>query len=348
MSGGLLATSVLSAMLLLAGAPFVVFGAQNEQGASVLVKLTKLERGSLPSIVTVFGKVEASTSMRQTITAPATAVVDAIFVKAGEKVDAGAPLIRLGPTPETVAAYKKAVSALDDARELVQRTQTLLEQHLATRQQLADAEKIVSDAQASLNALSAEGASTPQTLSAADNAIVTTVSTSLGAIVNQGAVLIDLARREGLLLHAGVVPERATEIHQGDSAKVMPLGQADSAMGNVVLRGSIVDPNTGLVPVDIALPPGPFFPGQTAQAAVITATVNGYVVPHEAVLINDNGAPYVVQAKDMTAHQVPVNILLSAGASDVISGALDSTADLVLDGNHQLKDGMKIRVSEPN
>ena len=180
MNRGLLATSVLSAMLLLAGAPFVVFGAQNEQGASVLVKLTKLERGSLPNIVTVFGKVEASTSMRQTITAPATAVVDAIFVKAGEKVNAGAPLIRLGPTPETAAAYKKAVSALDDARELVQRTQTLLEQHLATRQQLADAEKMASDAQASLNALSAEGASTPQTLSAADNAIVTTVSTSLG------------------------------------------------------------------------------------------------------------------------------------------------------------------------
>lgn len=337
---------VVDVALLLASVSTLSRGAESEGSPSVLVQLTKLQTGSLQRVLTVFGKVEASAAMRQIVMAPAIAVVEAIFVKPGEKVDAGASLIRLGPTPGTAAAYKKAVSALSDAHGLVQRTQALLAQHLATRQQLADAEKAESDAQASLTALSAEGASTPETLSAHDDAIVTAVSTSVGTIVNQGAPLIDLARTNGLVLHAGVVPDHAAEIPKGASAHVTTLGGGEVAIGTVLLRGSIVDPHSGLVPVDIALPKGAFFPGQMAQAAIVAATVTGYIVPHDAVLVNDNGDPYVVQAKDMIAREVPIRILLSAGAKDVISGALDPAADLVLSGSYQLKSGMRVQVSD--
>ena len=337
---------VANVALLLPSVSTLSRGAESEGSPSVLVQLTKLQTGSLQRVLTVFGKVEASAAMRQIVMAPATAVVEAIFVKPGEKVDAGASLMRLGPTPGTAAAYQKAVSALSDAHGLVQRTQALLAQHLATRQQLADAEKSESDAQASLTALTAEGASTPETLSAPDDAIVTAVSTSVGTIVNQGAPLIDLARTNGLVLHAGVVPDHAAEIPKGAPADVTALGGGEVAIGTVLLRGSMVDLHSGLVPVDIALPKGALLPGQMAQAVIVTATVTGYVVPHEAVLVNDDGNPYVVQAKDMIAREVPIRILLSAGAKDVISGALDPAADLVLAGSYQLKSGMRVRVSD--
>jgi hypothetical protein len=42
-----------------------------------------------------------------------------------------------------------------------------------------------------------------------------------------------------------------------------------------------------------------------------------------------------------------VTILLSAGARDVITGALDPEAALVLAGNYQLKDGMQVRIADP-
>jgi membrane fusion protein, multidrug efflux system len=339
---------IISATLLAAAAPDASGSAKNSEGPSVLVVLTRLQQGSLPRVVSVYGRVEASAATRQTVMAPATAVVDAIFVKPGEEVAAGAPLIRLGPSPGTAAAYEKALSDLNAARELVRRTQTLLGQHLATRQQLADAEKSASDAKTSLTALKAEGAGKPQTLSAPFDGIVTGVSTSPGAIVNQGAALLDLARANGLVLRAGVVPEQAAEIHSGDPANITLLGGRDAGTGTVLLRGSMVDAGTGLVPVDIALPQGSFIPGQMAQAGIITGKVQGYVVPHEAVLVNDNGVPYVVQATDMIAHEVPVRILLSAGAKDVVSGALNPAAPLVLAGNYQLHDGMKVRVADPN
>lgn len=322
--------------------------AENNAPPSVLVQVTKLEKGSLPKTITVFGKIEASEAMRQDIAAPATAAIDTVYVKPGQEVKAGAPLVRLGPTPETAAAYKKAVAALNNARGLVERTKALLAQHLATRQQLADAQKAVSDAQDTINALAAEGASTPMTLSAPYGAVVTGVSASAGAIVNSGAALLTIARTNGLVLRAGAVPEQAEEIHDGDTAHVSALGGGDAGTGAVLLRGSIVDPKTGLVPVEIGLPSSGFLTGQTAQAQIVTGTVQGYLVPHQAVLVNDHGVPYVVQAKDMIAHHVPVTVRLSAGSTDVVTGALDPQAALVLAGNYQLKDGMHVRFADSN
>ena len=49
----------------------------------------------------------------------------------------------------------------------------------------------------------------------------------------------------------------------------------------------------------------------------------------------------------MIAHHVPIKILLSSGSRDVIAGALDRGAALVLAGNYQLKDGMQARLANP-
>jgi membrane fusion protein, multidrug efflux system len=350
MKRGFIGTAILvfGTALVFAAALQANADAQSNQGPSVLVQLTSLQKGSLPRVITVFGKVETSAAARQTIMAPVTAVVETIFVKPGERVAGGTPLVRLGPSPGTAAAYKKARSALNAARELVQRTESLLGQHLATRQQLADAKKSASDAQVSLAALVAEGGGSPQVLSAPFDTIVIGVSTSPGALVSQGAALLDLARPNGLVLRAGVVPEQAAEVHKGDPVNIKFLGEGNAGSGTVLLRGSIVDSRTGLVPIDIALPTGRFLPGQMAQAGIITGKVQGYVVPHEAILVNGSGAPYVVQVANMIAHQVPVRILLSAGDKDVVAGALDPSASLVLTGNYQLRNGMKVRVANPN
>jgi membrane fusion protein (multidrug efflux system) len=318
-----------------------------DSNPSVLVQVTKVNSGSLPKVITVFGTVVASAGMQQSITSHVAAVVQEIEVKPGQKVTRGTALLRLGPTPDTAAAYTKAVSAVSNARDLVQHTQELLNQHLATRQQLADAEKALTDAQASLNALSVGGASTGQTLSAPFDGVVTNISVNVGSIVNPGTAMLDVARTKGLLLRAGAVPEQAETIHQGDAATISALGGDDLITGTVLLRGSMIDPKSGLVPLEIDLPNGNYLAGQAAQARIVTGTVAGYVVPHQAILVNDRGEPYVVQAKNMIAHQVPVQILLSAGAKDVVAGALDPEAALVLAGNHQLKDGMRVRIANP-
>jgi membrane fusion protein (multidrug efflux system) len=317
-----------------------------DANSSVLVTLAKLREGSLPHVVVGYGTVEPSSAGHKTIMAPVAAVVAGVDVRLGEEVAAGAPLIRLAPSPATTASYTQARSALSVAEHLVASTRKLVAGHLATLQQLADAEKSESDARSQLQALQAVGAGGTRVIRAPFHAIVTALSTTPGSIVAEGAALLDLAAPQHLVLNVGVVPAQAAAIHPNDPAAVQLVGASQPVGAKVLLRGAVAESDTGLVPVTVALPPGSFLPGEMAQAAITTGVVHGYVVSHQAILVNDSGEPYVVQAVNGAAHKVPVHVLEAHGDQDVISGALDARAPLVLTGNYQLDDGMKIRLTD--
>lgn len=316
-------------------------------GPSVLVRVTRLEKGSLPRLVTAYGSIGAGAAAQHVVMAPLAARIETVAVRQGEAVKQGEPLLRLAPAPQVAAAYAEARSAQAVARERVQRTRRMLAQHLATAQQLADAEKAAADAKAILVSLEAQGAGGSRVLRAPFAAIVVTLSAAPGALVAEGAPLLVLARRSGLVLRAGVLPEEAANIAPGDPALVTPLGASSDAPGKVLLVGSVVEAASGLVPVEIALPEGHFLAGQAARASITVGKVEGYVVPHQAVLVSATGAPYVVQVVSGSAKKIAVEILESAGARDVIAGPLDGAAPLVLEGNYQLEDGMKVRFAGP-
>ncbi|MGH7033081.1 MAG: efflux RND transporter periplasmic adaptor subunit [Stellaceae bacterium] len=313
---------------------------------SVEVQLTQLKKGSLPQTVTVYGIVEPSASALRTIMAPAAAIVEQIYVRQGQELDNNAPLLRLSPSPATQAAYSQAESALRVASDLAARTHSMVQQHLATAQQLADAEKSQADAKAALAALQAQGAGGANILKAPFRAVVTAIATSPGAIVSEGAPLLSVVSPGDLVLKAGAIPAEAGSIAVNDPAAIAAIGQSGSVSGKVLLRGGMVDPASGTIPIDIALPAGKFLPGQSAVATITTGQVSGYIVPHDAILVDDQGHPYVVQAPNMTAKQVPVRILNAAGDQDVVEGPLDASAPLVLAGNYQLKNGMKMHTNE--
>jgi len=323
------------------------FAAAPDRAPSVLVDTVPLRKGSLARVISVYGTVRPDRAAFAGLMAPIAAVVTAVHVRVGERVAAGAPLVTLAPSPQTAAAYAQAVSALRVARDALKRTRQLAAQSLATGQQVAAAGKARSDAAATLAALRAQGAAGPTAVRAPYAAVVTAVAAVTHSLVAEGAPLVDLARPNGLVFAAGVVPADASAIRAGDQAQVTPIGGTRSVAGRVVLRGAVIDPMSGLVPVTVALPTNAMMPGQSALAAIKTDRVAGFVVPHAAILVHDNGDPYVVQAQRMAAKFVPVRVLLSAGASDVVAGTLDPAAPLVLAGNYQLDDGMKLRFTNP-
>ncbi|HEY1899498.1 MAG TPA: efflux RND transporter periplasmic adaptor subunit [Steroidobacteraceae bacterium] len=312
---------------------------------SVLVQTTPLRQGDLPRTVMAYGSVQADPSVHGAVVAPLAATISAIYVRVGQEVPRGAALVQLEPTPQTRAAYAQAQSALQAASTSLKRTQDLLSEQLATRQQVADAERALADARATLTALQAQGAAGPTILRAPHRAIVTALSANLNTIVTEGAALLDLARPDGLVLLAGVVPDQAASIAPGDKADVSEVDGNRHAAGRVLLRGSVVDPGDGLVPIHISLPPGALLPGQTAQAQVTTGSVHGYLLPHQSILVDDSGDPYVVQAVRGVAKFVHVRILGSEADQDVVDGPFDRTAPLVLAGNYQLQDGMTVRLA---
>ncbi len=314
---------------------------------SVLVTLTPLRSGSLPHVVVAYGTVEPSNSGGRALMAAASGIIGTVDVRVGQRVAAGAPLLEILPSPQSAAAYHQALSSLQVARALVRSTRKLYSLHLATNTQLAAAEKSQLDAEANLAALRATGAGGPHVLRAPFDSVVTTLSALTGTLVSMGSPLLTLASPDHLVLAAGVVPSQAFSMAVGDAAVVQATGSDEWVHAQVAMSGAASTPNTGLVPVQIALPPGKFIPGQVARARITTAEVKGFLVPHAALLVNERGAPYVVQAVKGVAHKVPVRVLDEYDEQDIISGALDPHAPVVLAGDYQLDNGMHIRIARP-
>lgn len=337
---------ILTVVVLTAWASYV--SAEPDAGEpSVLVTQTALRQGSLPRTVQAYGVVQASNAASRSMTASTSAVVQSVYVREGDEVTPGAPLLQLLPTPETKAAYSQAQSALKVAAQLAARTQQMFTQHLATAQQLADAQKALADAQANLAALKAQGAAGAHVLHAPFRAVVLHLSATPGMVASAGTSLLELASPEKAVLKVGVVPAQAMLVGNGNSASVAAVGETQGWPGTVVQRGAMIDPSSGLVPIEIALPPGRFLPGEAADAIITVGHSQGYVVPHAAVLVNDHGDAYVVQNDHMKGRKVEVNVTGADGDEEIIRGAgLNPEQPLVLSGNYQLDEGMRIRIGQ--
>ena len=325
-------------------APSLICGvAAADVTPSVLAKLAPLTQGALPQVITVYGQVGPDSAAKHALIAPLQATVTDVFVRTGEPVKKGQKLVELTPSPSSVSSYEQAKSALSLATNIVQRTRSLVGSHLATEQELVQSENDQADAQAAFSALKAQGAEGVYDITAPFDAIVTQLQATPGEVVS-GSLLVELTQPDGLMLTAGVVPSEAMSVENGNSVTLTPIGGGKPLQGKVVFRGSFVDATSGLVPVDVSVPQGEALLGEMFRADIDVGYVKGYVVPHHAVLVNDAGLPYVVQSDKLIAKTVMVQVLNSVPGEDVISGPLDPSMPLVVDGAYQMDDGTQIRV----
>ncbi len=312
---------------------------------SVAVDLIPLQKGSLPTSVTTYGRVVPSQKAQETLFAPVATREGVIDVRQGEMVHKGAPLLTLVPSPETRSMYLQAELSLHVAQQLLARSHQLAAAHLETAAQLARDEKTKADAETTLEMLRAEGANGPNTLKAPFDAVVLNIDVSSGSYVARGTALIELARPTELVFKTGVVPAQAEEITAGDEATITPFSGSGIFHGKVVLRGSVVSSINGLVPIEISLAGGPLLTGEMGKVVINTGVKQGYVVPHQAVLLNTSGQTYIVQSIQDVATLVPVTVITSKGDQDLVDGQLVAGAPVVGTGNYELQNGTKIRAA---
>lgn len=310
-----------------------------DSGVSVLVSLTPLTAGSMPVKITTYGRVVPAQKARRTLSAPVAAEVRDVEVRTGQTVTKGESLVTLVPSPQTRADYKQAQLALKVAKHLLARSRQLFASHLETAAQLAQDEKTEADARARLDALTEEGANGPNTLKAPFNAIVMKIDVSSGSFVSQGSSVVELARPEGLVFRTGLVPALAMEVKMGDEAKITPFSGSGDYQGKVILRGSVVGTDNGLVPIDVSLPDSALLTGEMGQVEINTGLKSGYIVPHSALLLNPSGQTYIVQSVHMVAKIVLVKVLSSEHGKDLVEGKVVAGAPVVTTGNYQLDNG---------
>jgi membrane fusion protein, multidrug efflux system len=326
------------ALFLIAGAP----SAWAQEG-TVAVQTEAPRQGTAPDLVTAYGTAAPALDGGMTLSLQQEGRVTALAVTPGEAVHAGDRLMDFGVSAAASSTYQQAVSALALARTQRTHTVQLLGQQLATRDQLAQADKAVADAQAALDALRREGGGQPQqTLKAPFDGIVTSIAVAQGDRLAPGAPLMVLTRLDGLVVTAGIEPADRERVQPGASARLQRLAGGPALQGQVIRVDAAVNPKTRLVDVDVSVPPGSVIAGEAFRAILTTGQIEGWLVPHDAVLLDDSGA-YLFQVAGGKAVRVDVSVAGADGDRDVVRGKIDPKAPIAVQGSAQLSAGAAVR-----
>jgi RND family efflux transporter MFP subunit len=313
---------------------------------SVAVQTQTPQAGTVPDVITAYGSAAPALDGGMTLSMQRDGRVLAIAVTPGETVQAGERLLDFGASPSAIAAYQQAESALAVARTQRAHVAQLLAQQLATRDQFAQADKAVADAQVALDALQREGAgSAKQTLTAPFDGIVATIPVAQGDRVQPGTTLLTLTRLDGLVVTVGIDPSDRDRVHPRQSVHLTPLGAGSQLDGQILRVDGILNPKTRLIDADVSVSPGAVIAGEAFRADITVGQLQGWIVPHDAVL-NDARGAYVFQVAGNTASRVDVTVAGSAGDKDVVDGKIDPRRALVVAGNYQLSNHVTVRAND--
>jgi RND family efflux transporter MFP subunit len=320
----------------------------------VVVTTAPVQRAPIAQPVRAYGIVAASAANLTSVNLPYVARITQLRVQTGQPVRRGDPLFVVQADPAAALAATQARSAAMLADGELSRTQSLFDKSLATASQVAAARKAAQDAREALASQAQSGiTSGAKAVASPVDGVVLQISAGQGDQVQAGAPIMQLAgadkgqQARGNVMLA-VEPSDAINIHAGDEVRMRGLSTAlakASVAGRVVLVGASIDPQSQLVDVgaSVALGSSAFIPGTHVAADIDTNRGMHWVVPRSAVLKDDQGDFVFQVASGNKARRVNVVTQIEQRDRYGIDGPLDATQPIVVSGNYELKDGMRVQ-----
>lgn len=178
----------------------------------------------------------------------------------------------------------------------------------------------------------------------ADGTILTR-SVELGQSVEAGGpALFRLAEGDEIELRGEVAEQDLPTLKVGQAAEVRLTGLPQTFAGHVRLLGAVIDPQTRMGTVRIALDPAPELrPGAFARAAVVVSKASRSVLPQTAVLSDEQGSYVFVVDRDnkIARHPVQVSGIVPNGVT--IGPGLPSDARVVATAGPFLQIGETVK-----
>lgn len=302
---------------------------------------------ALAATASAYGQLVPAPGALRWLSAAQAGRITAVLVSAGSAVAAGQGLVRIEPTPQTLAAFETAAADLAAAQAKLKQTRTLLKGGLATQADLAAAEGSVAGAKARLAALKAAGVGPrPHVLRASAAGVVTRLAVTRGEWVSPGARVAALAPHGALWVRLGLTPAQAASVKPGAAVRLVPVFDAGEALASRVARvDAQADPATGLIDAEVPVPAGSAgpFPGEWVTGTITLRRTELPAVRRSAVLKDAHGY-YVFVVRDGTAHRVAVTPLIRARGLVGLKG-VSAGETVVIQGNFELSDGAAVRVT---
>ena len=338
----------MKALPAFAAAWLLLAGSAVQAEPSALVRVAAARQGALALRITAFGTVAADTNHVTTIAAPRDCLVAHIAIRPGQSVAAGDPLVTISTAPAATTQYRQAQSTLAFAEKDLAHTRELYAEQLATRSQVAAAEKALSDARAQMSEQTRIGANQPtETLRAPVAGVVASITGSPGDRVQQGASIAAIATRNQLVLNVGLEPRDAPRLGVGTPVQLrQPAGAGSAISGRVLSVSAMMDSQSRLVNAVVAVPQEKargLILGTVMQAEMTLAPAAGIIVPKDSLMTDGQGTyVYVVQKGE--AHRRNVLLAFESGDQALVTSGLSGNEEVVTAGNAGLEDNMAVRM----
>jgi RND family efflux transporter MFP subunit len=239
-------------------------------------------------------------------------VLTRIFVKSGDRVKAGAPLMQIDPEKQraTVSSQEatraQKLAALNYAREQLKRQETLYQGGAASKQQLDEAQTSLAQAQADYDATGAQVREQEVQLAyykvaAPAAGVVGDIPVRVGDRVTFSTLLTTIDQNDALELYISVPIERSHDLKLGLPVEVLNEKGAVAATTQINFISPQVDEQTQQVLVKAPVASGlGLRSDQFMRARVVWSTHPGVVVPVLAVS-RVNGQFFVFAAEPAPA-----------------------------------------------
>jgi membrane fusion protein, multidrug efflux system len=315
-------------------------GAQEDETkvtTEVAVQVGKVTRATLRAHVEAYGTVEpepaggGKPAGAARLAAPAPGIVTVVPAKEGERVEAGAVIVKL-----------------DDRAALAQLT--LAEQQMERQNMLKESggtsEKAVQEAAQQLAAARAQIALVQLATPLAGT--VARINVQPGQAVDMNTVVAEVVDLNRLVVSAGIPVSQISALKTGQAAQIY-TGDDDQpvATGKVSFISPSVNEKTGAALVRVAVPPDAGLrPGQFARLRIVSEERAGRLaVPLESVVTDVEGHSVVAVVEGDMASQKPVKVgVRDGGLVEIESEGLKEGDTVVTVGAYGLPKETKVRV----
>lgn len=176
---------------------------------------------------------------------------------------------------------------------------------------------------------------------------VLTRRAEVGMIASPGGdALFRVASGGEVEMRGQLAEQDLAQVKTGDAATVRLTGLPQSFQGKVRLLGAVIDPQTRLGEIRIALTPDPALrPGAFARGTVAVGNAQRPVVPQTAVLTDTRGSyVFIVNAQDH-AERRAVRVADTSDEGVIIGSGLTGSERVVVSAGGFLHDGEAVKVA---
>jgi RND family efflux transporter MFP subunit len=322
------------------------------------VSVAPLKRGTITATITAYGTIVAQPGDVRVLSVPFESRVVRLLVTAGQQVAQNAELVCIGPSPDTLVALQEAKNAVEAAQRDLKQAEQRFNDHLGTNSDLSQAQQAAQSAALKLQNLEQRGVGGEQTLKADAAGIVGKISVQEGQIVAAGTGLLEIASGNRIEAQLAIDPADAATLKVDQPVKMSVVGggggasrgaSAGAMEGKIRVIGRRVDPATRMASVIVTMPAGAQFMLETfVQGEITRASAEGFIVPREAVLPQEDGtfALFTADGKHAKKHVVRLGLETDRQTQVIGDEDLKPGDSVVVHGNYSLGDGMEMEIEQ--